>query len=65
MNRKEFLYPAPFSLHLKFRHKIDDQNNCCHSPISVEKTWKTKYWTDRVHAFLIAVSEVNKMKEVE
>ena len=44
---------------------MDDHNNCRHSPISIEETWGTKWWPDRVFAFLFAVTEVNARKAVE
>ena len=38
---------------------VDDYNNQRQSPISLEKTWATMWWPNRVFAFLIAVIEVN------
>ena len=60
-----FNYPEPMSIHFKFRHQVDDHNNCRHSPISIEETWGTKYWPDRVFAFVLAVTEVNSCKAAE
>ncbi len=62
---KEFCYAEPFSSHYRYRHQIDDHNNCRHSPISVETTWGTKHWPNRVHAFIIAMAEVNTRKAHE
>ena len=56
---KTFSYIEPISNHFKYRHQIDDHNNRRHSPISIEKTWATKYWPDRNFAWFIAVTEVN------
>ena len=45
--------------HFLFRHSVDDHNNKRHSPISIEEIWATKWWPNRVFAFLLAVTEVN------
>lgn len=54
-----FKYPEVIANHFTFRHAVDDHNARRHAPISFEKCWGTKYWTDRVFSFLIAVTEVN------
>ena len=56
---KTFNYIEPISNHFKYRHQIDDHNNRRHSPISIEKTWATKFWPDRNFAWFLAVTEVN------
>jgi hypothetical protein len=56
---KIFPYKEPFGLHYKFRHQVDDHNNRRHQPISIERSWATKYWPDRNFAHYIALSEVN------
>ena len=43
---KTFCYNQPFRMHYKFRHQVDDNNNRQHSPISVERTWATKFWEE-------------------
>ena len=30
-----------------------------HYPISVDSNWATKYWPDRCHSYLLALTEVN------
>ena len=54
-----FRYPEIIHNHFQFRHAVDDHNNRRQSPISIEKTWATAWWPNRVFAFLIAVVEVN------
>jgi hypothetical protein len=54
-----FTYRQPFGLHFRYRHQIDDHNNRRHAPISLERTWATKFWPDRNFAWYLAVSEVN------
>ena len=54
-----FKYMEPFYNHYKFRHAVDDHNNLRHSPISLEETWITRRWENRVFAFLLAITEVN------
>jgi hypothetical protein len=54
-----FKYTEPFSNHFLYRHCVDDHNNLRHSGVSIEETWKTHRWANRVFAFLLAISEVN------
>lgn len=56
---KTFRYTEPYSNHYKFRHAVDDHNNHRHSDISLEETWVTHHWENRVFAFLLAITEVN------
>ena len=56
-NEKKF--PEVIGNHFLFRHSVDDHNNKRHSPISIEEIWATKWWPNRVFAFLLAVTEVN------
>ncbi len=56
---KLFRYPEPFSRHNKGKHWVDDVNNCCHDPIGLENTWKTKWWPNRQFIFLMLIAEVN------
>ena len=56
---KTFCYKQRFRMHYKFRHQVDDNNNRRHLPISVERTWATKFWDDRNCACCLATSEVN------
>jgi Transposase IS4 len=54
-----FQYPEVISNHFTYRHMVDDHNSRRHSPISLEATWATKSWENRVFAFLLAITEVN------
>ena len=54
-----FKYRQPFSLHFRYRHQVDYHNNRRHAPISIERTWETKFWSDRNFASYLAVIEVN------
>ena len=38
-----FKYRQPFGLHLCYLHQVYDQNNRRYSPISIERTWATKF----------------------
>ena len=55
----KFKYAKPFSDHYKYRHMVDDHNNLRHSSPSLEDIWTTHRWTNRVFAFLLAITEVN------
>ena len=48
-----------FGIHFRYRHQLDDHNNWRHVPISLERTWVTKFWTDWKFSWYLAVSEVN------
>ena len=52
--KKTFKYTKPFSDHFKYRHMIDDHNNLRHSSPSLEDTWTTHRWPNRVFAFVLA-----------
>ena len=54
-----FFMTRVFSSHYKYRHAVDDNNNLRHSTPSIEGSWITHRWADRVFAFLLAVTEVN------
>ena len=54
-----FKYCQPFGLHFRYRHPVDNHSNRRHAPISIERTWATKFWTDRNFAWHLAVTEVN------
>lgn len=56
---KKFKYTEPFANHFLYRHCVDDHNNLRHSGVSIEQTWRTHRWVNRVFAFLLAISEVN------
>ena len=40
---KYFVYRKPFGMHFRFRHKVDDNNNRCHTTISIEQTRDTNF----------------------
>ena len=55
-----FKYHQKFGLHFRYHHHVDDHNNRRHAPISIERTWATKFCTDRNFAWYLAVTEVNR-----
>jgi hypothetical protein len=59
VEKKYFKYILPFQNHFTYRHAVDDHNNHRHQVPSIEETWKTFRWENRVFAFLLALSEVN------
>jgi hypothetical protein len=50
---KEFKYTECFDNHFLYRHAVDDHNNLRHSDISLEETWSTHRWENRVFALCI------------
>ena len=56
---KRFNYCEVFGNQFNYRHQVENNINCCHYPISVERTWATNYWPGRCHAYFLALSEVN------
>ncbi|KAG7359200.1 transposase IS4 [Nitzschia inconspicua] len=56
---KHFKYTEPFENHNRYGHAVDHHNNIRHSDISLEETWATDRWEDRVFAFILAITEVN------
>jgi len=60
-NRTErcFHYCDVFVNHYSFRHAVDDHNHLRQADLSLEETWKTHRWENRVFAFILAISEVN------
>ena len=56
METKEFMYTEMVANHFLYQHKVDDNKNRRHAPISIEKTWYTKYWPDICFAWYLAVS---------
>ena len=61
MVKKQFKYPKVVSNHYQYRHAVDNNNAKQHSPISIEQTWATSCWPNRVFAFLLDVTGVNCM----
>ena len=56
---KRFNYREVFRNHFNSRHQVDDNKNWRHYTISVERNRATKYLTERCHAYLLELSEVN------
>ena len=46
-------------INFRYRHQVDDHNNQRHKPISLDRTWATKFWPTRNFAWSLAVSEFN------
>ena len=59
METKYFMYTEVVANHFLYQHQVDDNNKRMYAPISIEKTWATKYWPDRSFAWYLDVSEVN------
>ena len=55
----DFSVPQVIRNHFLYRHAVNDHNGKRHSPISLEVFWGTKWWLNRVFAFVLAVTEVN------
>ena len=58
-NIVKFFYLDVFANHFAFRHCVDDNNHLRHMRPSIEETWLTHHWANRVFAFFLALSEVN------
>ena len=60
-----FKYHQPFGdYYYIYRHVVDDHNNYCHDTgskcgLSLETTWVTQRWANRVFAFVMGICEVN------
>lgn len=54
-----FKYMEPFANHFDYRHLVDDHNLLRHMVPSIEETWTTDRWANRVFAYLLATSEIN------
>ena len=59
--QKQVTYTEVIHNHYKFWHAVDNHNAKRHSPISLEVVWATKWWPNRVFAFILSVTEVNAM----
>ena len=57
--KASFKLQEPFANHYLYCHAVDDHNNHRHKLPSIEDTWGTHRWENRVFGFLIAVSEIN------
>ena len=54
-----FVYPEVVHNHYCYRDVIDNHNSARMHPISMEETWMTTRWPNRVFCFLLAVTIVN------
>ena len=54
-----FTYQNPFGVHYKYRQQVENHNYKIHVPISLERTWATKFWPDRNFSCYLVMSEVN------
>ena len=61
---KEFKYTEVIGNHYRYRGSVDEHNSKRHdggtgNGLSLEKTWHTSRWENRVFAFILGISEVN------
>ena len=56
---KTFQYPEVVHNHYKYCDVIDNHHSFQMHPISMEETWMTMWWPNRVFCFLLAVTMVN------
>jgi len=56
---RRFRYACPFDWHFRYRHAVDDHNNLRHGLPSIEDSWNTMRWENRVFSFIVAITEVN------
>ena len=57
--RITFKCPELVYNHYRYIHDVGDRNNRQRSPISIERTWATYWWLNRLFAFFLAVTEFN------
>ena len=55
---KMFVYPEVVHNHYAYRDMIDNHNSQQMHPISIEETWMTTRWPNRVFGFLLAIMVV-------
>ena len=56
---KTFRYTEVVHNHYQYRDVIDNHNSARMHPISMEETWMTMRWPNRVFCFLLAMTMVN------
>ena len=56
---KLFSHQHPFGLHFRYHHQVNNHNNKHHSPISIKRTWATKFWNNCNFAWYLAMTEVS------
>ena len=54
-----FRYPEVVHNHYQYRDVIDNHNSQHMHPISMEETWMTTHWPNRMFCFLLAITMVN------
>ena len=54
-----FFYPEVVHNHYAYHDMIDNHNSQRMHPISIEETWMTTCWPNRVFGFLLAIMVVN------
>ena len=57
---KRFSYHEVFGNHVFYHHHMYDNNNFHNSPIYVESTRETSYWSEGCHAYFLVIMEVNE-----
>ena len=55
----QFKYWQPFGLHFHYPHQVDDHNNRRYAPISLDRTWRSKFQLDRNFELYLDVTEMN------
>ena len=58
-HEKTIKYPEVVHNHYKYRDCIDNHNSQRMHPLSMEETWMTTHWHNRVFCFLLALTMVN------
>jgi hypothetical protein len=56
--RISFKYPELVYNHFQYRDAVDSHNARRMAPIALEETWQTKWWANRIFAYVIATTEV-------
>ena len=56
---KQLKYREVFRNEFNYRHQVDNNKNRQYLPISVERTWATKYWYERCHSYFLELIEVD------
>ena len=56
---ENFKYNQPFGFHFGCCNQVKDHNNRRHSPISLDSTWDTKFWTDCKFTLYLSMMEGN------
>lgn len=54
-----FFRPDLYNIYYKGRHAVDDSNNLRMGDRSIESSWQTKKWINRIFAFILGTVEAN------